>query len=36
MARDVTLLALTPTQQDVFLSVYRETGLMAKAAKAAG
>lgn len=36
MARDVTLLALTPTQQDLFLSVYRETGLMQRAAKAAG
>lgn len=36
MARDPALMAVTPTQQDVFLQVYRETGLMAQAAKAAG
>lgn len=36
MARDPALLAITPTQQDTFLTVYRATGLMQKAAKAAG
>jgi hypothetical protein len=36
MSRDLSLALVTPTQQDQFLTVYRQTGLWNKAARAAG
>jgi hypothetical protein len=36
MTRDLSLARITPTQQDMFLTVYRTTGLFNKAAQAAG
>jgi hypothetical protein len=36
MARDLSLALVTPTQQDIFLTVFRETGLWHKAAASAG
>jgi hypothetical protein len=36
MTRDVSLQAITPSQQDLFLQAYRTHGLFTKAAQAAG
>lgn len=36
MTRDLTLAAITPSQQDLFLQAYRTHGLFTKAAQAAG